>query len=59
MVDYVSLNAEQTHSEKDPFTHYRYRQFYRHFSKRAYGCDTKTIIDIGCNTGGGGEILKK
>ena len=41
-------------SESDSFTPGRYHQFYRHFPPRA-----KTVLDIGCNTGRGGETLKK
>ncbi len=53
MISYEKLNAQQEVSEKDPFTAERYQQFYRFFPVNA-----KTILDIGCNTGRGGQILK-
>ncbi len=53
MKNYEKLNFEQAHSEKDPFTEERYQQFYQHFPQGA-----KTVLDIGCNTGRGGQTLK-
>lgn len=53
MDNYEKLNLLQPESEKDPFTEDRYRQFYRFFSKTA-----SKILDIGCNTGRGGRVLK-
>jgi ubiquinone/menaquinone biosynthesis C-methylase UbiE len=50
---YELLNSQQIGSEQDPFTEERYRQFYRHFPR-----NVKTVLDIGCNTGRGGKILK-
>lgn len=51
---YESLNIEQEVSERDLFTEERYRQFYRFLAK-----DTKTVLDIGCNTGRGGSVLNQ
>ncbi len=56
MQTYETLNLEQAFSETDPFTEDRYRQFYRFFPKQSSAC---SVLDIGCNTGRGGEILKK
>jgi ubiquinone/menaquinone biosynthesis C-methylase UbiE len=53
MIKYEQLNAQQVVSESDPFTEERYRQFYHFFPKNA--C---TVMDIGCNTGRGGQVLK-
>ena len=54
MISYEELNAQQVISEKDPFTLERYQQFYRFFP-----ANVKTVLDIGCNTGRGGQVLKK
>jgi ubiquinone/menaquinone biosynthesis C-methylase UbiE len=51
---YESLNLQQEVSEHDPFTEERYRQFHQFFQK-----GTLTVLDIGCNTGRGGRILKQ
>jgi ubiquinone/menaquinone biosynthesis C-methylase UbiE len=51
---YESLNLQQEVSERDPFTEERYRQFNRFFQKGA-----STVLDIGCNTGRGGRVLKQ
>jgi ubiquinone/menaquinone biosynthesis C-methylase UbiE len=53
MLTYEQLNAQQEVSERDPFTVERYRQFYRFFPANA-----RTVLDIGCNTGRGGQVLK-
>ncbi|NJN10970.1 MAG: methyltransferase domain-containing protein [Richelia sp. RM2_1_2] len=53
MLSYEELNLQQQASERDSFTQERYRQFYSFFSHHA--C---TVLDIGCNTGRGGQILK-
>lgn len=53
MQNYEELNIKQTISESDPFTKERYRQFYKFMPK-----GTKDILDIGCNTGRGGRVLK-
>jgi ubiquinone/menaquinone biosynthesis C-methylase UbiE len=53
MITYEKFNAQQEASERDPFTEERYRQFYRFFPKNA-----ATVLDIGCNTGRGGKVLK-
>ena len=52
--DYISLNRAQPGSERDPFTVERYAQFYRHFPAKA-----QSVLDIGCNTGRGGKVLKE
>jgi ubiquinone/menaquinone biosynthesis C-methylase UbiE len=49
----VAANRLQEVSETDSFTPARYRQFSRHFPVRA-----KTVLDVGCNTGRGGAVLK-
>jgi ubiquinone/menaquinone biosynthesis C-methylase UbiE len=54
MQSYNELNEAQIFSEIDPFTIERYQQFFQHLPDRA-----KTILDIGCNTGRGGGVLKK
>jgi 2-polyprenyl-3-methyl-5-hydroxy-6-metoxy-1,4-benzoquinol methylase len=46
------LNAAQTVSETDPFTERRYAQFASMLS------DAKTVLDVGCNIGRGGEVLR-
>jgi ubiquinone/menaquinone biosynthesis C-methylase UbiE len=52
-VNYEYLNASQIVSETDPFTVERYKQFLKYFPH-----DARDILDIGCNTGRGGKILK-
>jgi len=54
MKNYIKINSEEKASEADPFTRERYRQFFRFFPKNAL-----RVLDVGCNTGRGGEILKK
>ncbi|MGL5874479.1 MAG: class I SAM-dependent methyltransferase [Xenococcaceae cyanobacterium] len=51
---YQQLNQEQKVSETDPFTLDRYKQFFCHLNDR-----TKILIDVGCNTGRGGKVLKE
>ncbi|MGB3757395.1 MAG: class I SAM-dependent methyltransferase [Rivularia sp. (in: cyanobacteria)] len=53
MLSYEELNLQQEVSERDPFTEERYRQFYSFFPK-----NTCNVLDIGCNTGRGGQVLK-
>lgn len=48
------LNRGQTVSETDLFTLDRYRQFFRHLPKAA-----SRVLDVGCNTGRGGSVLKE
>lgn len=50
----IEANRMQEVSEIDSFTPARYQQFYRHFPEHA-----KTVLDVGCNTGRGGAVLKK
>jgi SAM-dependent methyltransferase len=52
--DYEKLNLLQPESEIDSFTEERYAQFYNYFQKGA-----QIILDIGCNTGRGGAVIKK
>lgn len=49
----VALNREQEVSETDSFTERRYQQFVRHFAP-----DTCDVLDVGCNTGRGGAVMK-
>lgn len=51
--NYEALNLTQPESEHDPFTEDRYRQFYTFLPK-----GTCSVLDIGCNTGRGGSVLK-
>lgn len=53
MKQYEKLNLTQPESETDPFTEDRYRQFYRFLPN-----GTRKVLDIGCNTGRGGRVLK-
>ena len=50
---YAELNRHQKAAERDPFTTKRYEQFYRYFAT-----GDRQVLDIGCNTGRGGQILK-
>jgi SAM-dependent methyltransferase len=51
--DIEQINREQSHSEVDPFTEGRYRQFARHL-----GSDfTGLALDVGCNIGRGGRAF--
>ena len=47
------LNREQSVSEVDPFTERRYRQFARHLGGKLKG----SVLDVGCNTGRGGQAF--
>ena len=51
--DLVEANRGQMVSETDSFTPDRYRQMQGHFPTAV-----KRVLDIGCNTGRGGQILK-
>ncbi|MGE5656092.1 MAG: hypothetical protein ACM37W_05705 [Actinomycetota bacterium] len=48
------LNAAQTNSESGSLTEERYQQFFRHLPTHC-----QTVLDVGCNTGRGGKVLKK
>ena len=52
-MDYATRNQLQEGSETDPFTESRYAQFAKFLPAGA----TK-VLDVGCNTGRGGEALK-
>jgi 2-polyprenyl-3-methyl-5-hydroxy-6-metoxy-1,4-benzoquinol methylase len=48
----VTQNRENAISETDTFTERRYRQFVSHFAP-----NTRTVLDVGCNTGRGGAVM--
>lgn len=48
-----SVNRAQAISESDSFTQARYCQMFRHFPARV-----RNVLDVGCNTGRGGAVLK-
>lgn len=50
----LEVNRMQVHSESDPFTADRYRQFASHLPKQGL-----RILDCGCNTGRGGDVLRQ
>lgn len=52
-IELYNLNKSQTISENDNYTLERYHQF------AAYIKDGMTILDIGCNTGRGGAVIKQ
>lgn len=54
MIDYDSINAAHEGSETDTFTVYRYQQFARRLPVGA-----RHVLDVGCNTGRGGVVLRK
>jgi len=49
----LEANARQVWSEHDPYTIERYAEFCK------YLADGQAILDIGCNTGRGGEYLRQ
>ena len=51
---YADLNKQQVVSEIDNFTERRYAQFYKYFNK-----GDRKVLDVGCNTGRGGQILRQ
>lgn len=51
--NYEADNIQQVSSEIDSFTEDRYRQFYKYFPSNSIN-----VLDLGCNTGRGGTILK-
>jgi ubiquinone/menaquinone biosynthesis C-methylase UbiE len=51
---YATQNLAQGYSEADPFTLERYVQFHRFMPKHA-----RSILDVGANTGRGGQQLAK
>jgi SAM-dependent methyltransferase len=53
-MNYETTNLLQTWSEVDSFTPDQYKQFAKHIDKKS-----ATILDVGCNTGRGGVILKE
>jgi 2-polyprenyl-3-methyl-5-hydroxy-6-metoxy-1,4-benzoquinol methylase len=52
--DLVAVNRGQLSSEVDDFTEGRYAQFVRHLPTGA-----KAVLDVGCNTGRGGAVLRR
>lgn len=52
MPDLWELNRDQHESESDSFTPFRYRQFAR------YAGTANRVLDLGCSTGRGGQILR-
>ncbi len=52
--EYKKINLEQKSSETDTFTPTRYRHFFENFPK-----GTVDVLDVGCNTGRGGAVLKE
>jgi ubiquinone/menaquinone biosynthesis C-methylase UbiE len=53
LAKYSAVNLEQHVSESDPFTLERYTQFHHFMAKQV-----RTVLDVGCNTGRGGQKLK-
>jgi SAM-dependent methyltransferase len=53
-MDHATLNELQTVSETDPFTESRYAQFAKFLPSGPL-----KILDVGCNTGRGGAVLKR
>ena len=53
MKDYERINIDHKVSESDHFTRERYLQFFRFFPEI-----TTRVLDLGCNTGRGGAVLK-
>ena len=51
--NYEKVNVLQVESEVDSFTEDRYRQFYKNFP-----VNVDNVLDIGCNTGRGGNNFK-
>ncbi len=54
MKSYESINVQHIESEHDSFTEDRYKQFFKFFPE-----NVATVLDLGCNTGRGGTVLKK
>ena len=50
----INANIYQSFSETDGFTVERYKQFIRHLPAML-----NSVLDVGCNTGRGGQELKK
>jgi len=53
ITEYAEINKQQAAAEVDTFTTKRYTQFFKHFDRT-----DRHVLDIGCNTGRGGQILK-
>jgi SAM-dependent methyltransferase len=53
MLNSLDINRQQVDSEKDPFTSRRYNQM-----SRALGTRGGKVLDVGCNVGRGGIILR-
>src|SRR5580700_1790216 len=52
--DLLAVNRGQSLSEVDDFTEDRYAQFVRHLPH-----NVKAVLDVGCNTGRGGAVLRR
>ena len=52
-MDYEKIDTNQVVSESNPFTEERYRQFFSFME-----ANRANVLDIGCNTGRGGRVLK-
>lgn len=53
-MDPIALNLHQEGSERDPFTESRYEQFASFLP-----AGPLKVLDVGCNTGRGGAVLKR
>lgn len=53
-MDYATRNLLQEGSETDPFTESRYAQFAKFLP-----AGPQRVLDVGCNTGRGGAVLKR
>jgi SAM-dependent methyltransferase len=51
--EYAELNIKQTNAEIDGFSLKRYVQFFKNFGK-----GDRKVLDVGCNIGRGGQVLK-
>ena len=49
----IEINKSEIFSEIDTFTMERYKQFSKYIFNK------QTVLDVGCNTGRGGKILRE
>ncbi|BAZ06810.1 class I SAM-dependent methyltransferase [Calothrix sp. NIES-3974] len=54
MLSFPKTNSFSLENKSDSYVEERYRQFYRFFPPH-----TSTVLEIGCNTGRGGQTLKR